>query len=91
VLSHKYWVDEFYANFIVTPLLMFTRGILELIFERGVVNGSGKASGTAVRGLAWLERKQISGNIRSYAGWLAIGAAAVIAIMIFGRAVWTHP
>jgi NADH-quinone oxidoreductase subunit L len=91
VLSHKYWVDEIYANFLVTPLLMFTRGFLELIFERGVVNGSGKASGTAVRGLAWLERTQISGNIRSYAGWLALGAAAVIAIMIFGRAVWMHP
>ena len=91
ILSHKYWVDEIYANFIVTPLLMFTRGFLELIFERGVVNGSGKASGTAVRGLAWLERTQISGNIRSYAGWLALGAAAVIAIMIFGRAVWMHP
>jgi NADH-quinone oxidoreductase subunit L len=91
LLSHKYWVDELYANFLVTPLLMFTRSILELVFERGVVNGSGKASGTAVRGLAWLERTQISGNIRSYAGWLAIGAAAVIAVMIFGRAVWIHP
>jgi NADH-quinone oxidoreductase subunit L len=91
ILEEKYGVDEFYSYFVVIPLLMFTRGILELVFERGVVNGSGKASGTAVRGLAWLERKQISGNIRSYAGWLAIGAAAVIAIMIFGRAVWIHP
>jgi NADH-quinone oxidoreductase subunit L len=91
VLLNKYWVDELYANFLITPLLMFTRSVLELIFDRGVVNGSGKAAGTAVRGLAWLERTQISGNIRSYAGWLAIGAAAVIAVMIFGRAVWIHP
>jgi NADH-quinone oxidoreductase subunit L len=88
VVKNKYWVDEFYNAFLITPLLMFTRGILEIIVERGVVNGSGQAAGAATRGLAWIERKQISGNIRSYAGWLAIGAAAVIAIMIFGSSMW---
>ncbi len=91
LLENKFWVDEIYNNFLIIPLLMFTRSFLELIFERGVVNGSGKAAGTAVRGFAWLERRQISGNIRSYAGWLALGAAAVIAIMIFGRTLWMLP
>jgi NADH-quinone oxidoreductase subunit L len=91
VLENKFWVDEIYTNFLIIPLLMFTRSFLELIFERGVVNGSGKAAGTAIRGFAWLERRQISGNIRSYAGWLALGAAAVIAIMIFGRTLWMLP
>jgi NADH-quinone oxidoreductase subunit L len=69
-------------------LLIFTRGVLETLFERGVVNGSGRAAGTVTRGLGWLERRQISGNIRSYAGWLAFGAAAVIAMMVFGRSLW---
>ena len=90
VLENKYWVDEFYNNFAVVPLLMLTRGVLELIFERGVVNGSGRAFGMATRGLAWMTRRQISGNIRSYAGWLAIGAAAVLAVMIFGHSLWVH-
>ncbi len=89
--KNKYWVDEFYNNFLVLPLLMFTRGVLELLFERGVVNGSGRAAGLGTRGFAWFARKQISGNIRSYAGWLAIGAAAVLAVMIFGRSLWVHP
>ena len=90
VLENKYWIDELYQNFIVIPLLMLTRGVLELIFERGVVNGTGRASAMLTRGLAWFTRKQISGNIRSYAGWLAIGAAAVLAIMVFGRSLWVH-
>ncbi len=90
LVKNKYWVDELYSALLITPLLMFTRGILELIFERGVVDGSGKAAGATTRGLAWLTRKQISGNIRSYAGWLAIGAAAVIAVMVFGQSLWGH-
>jgi NADH-quinone oxidoreductase subunit L len=89
-LENKYWVDEFYNNFLVIPLMMLTRGVVELVFERGVVNGSGRAAGAGTRGFAWLTRSQISGNIRSYAGWLAIGAAAVLAVMVFGRSLWVH-
>jgi len=70
--------------------VLFTRDVLELVLDRGIVNGSGRAAGTATRGLAWITRKQISGNIRSYAGWLAIGAAAVIAAMLFGNSLWVH-
>jgi NADH-quinone oxidoreductase subunit L len=88
ILRNKYWVDEFYNHFLVIPLQMFTRGFVELIFERGIVNGSARIAGLTTRTFAWFARKQISGNIRSYAGWLAIGAAAVIAVMVFGRSLW---
>jgi NADH-quinone oxidoreductase subunit L len=90
LVANKYWVDEMYNSILVVPLLMFTRGFLELIIDRGAVNGSGRAAGMVTRGFAWAMRTQISGNIRSYAGWLAIGAAAVVAVMIFGRALWVH-
>ncbi len=90
VLANKYWVDEFYSNFLVIPLLMFTRGVLDFIVDRGIINGSGRAAAMATRGFAWATRSQISGNIRSYAGWLAIGAAAVLAVMIFGRSLLVH-
>ena len=90
LVKNKYWVDEFYGAFLIAPLLMFTRVVLELMVDHGLVDGSGAAAGAGTRGLAWIERKQISGNIRSYAGWLAIGAAAVIAVMVFGNVVKGH-
>ncbi len=87
LLDHKYWVDEIYHNLIVTPLLMLTR-VVEFVFDQGVVDGSGAAAALTTRGIGSLVRRQISGNIRSYAGWLAIGAAAVLAVMTYGRSLW---
>jgi NADH-quinone oxidoreductase subunit L len=91
ILEHKYWVDQIYTNVLVTPLLMITRGILDLFFEQGVIDGSRILMGLVTRGAGVVVRRQLSGNIRSYAGWLAIGAAAVLAVMVFGRSLWGHP
>jgi NADH-quinone oxidoreductase subunit L len=88
-LENKYWVDEFYENFLITPLLMLTR-ITEFIFDQGIVDGSAATAAATTRGFSGLVRRQISGNIRSYAGWLAIGAALVLAVMTFGRSLWGH-
>jgi NADH-quinone oxidoreductase subunit L len=87
-LANKYWVDEFYG-ILVTALLMLSR-VVEFLFDQGVVDLSGATAGAATRGLGSLVRRQISGNIRSYAGWLAFGAAAVLLVMTYGRALWGH-
>ena len=88
LVANKFYVDEIYHNVLVTPLLMFTRTILGGLIDTGIVNGSGSLAGATTRGLSFLTRRIQSGNIRSYAGWLALGAAAVLAVMIFGRAIW---
>jgi NADH-quinone oxidoreductase subunit L len=49
-----------------------------------VVNGGGTLAAGSVRGLGALFQRVQSGNIRSYAGWLAIGAVALIVITYFG-------
>ena len=90
LVENKFYIDEIYGIFIVTPLLMFSRFFLGGLVDGGIVNGSGAAAGATTRGFSSLVRRVQSGNIRSYAGWLALGAGAVLLVMIFGRAAWPH-
>ncbi len=89
-LLHKYWVDEIYAKVIVMPLLMFSRFFLFYVVDKGVVEGSAAAAAGSTRGVGSILRRMQSGNIRSYAGWLAAGAAILLAVTIFGRAIFLH-
>jgi NADH-quinone oxidoreductase subunit L len=90
IVENKFYIDEIYGALIVTPLLMFTRIFLGGLVDSIVVNGSAKAAGATTKGLSALTSRIQSGNIRSYAGWLALGAAAVLVVMIFGRSLWMH-
>jgi NADH-quinone oxidoreductase subunit L len=90
LVENKFYIDELYGAVIVGPLLMFSRLFLGGLVDGGIINGSGKAAGATTRGLGSLVSRVQSGNIRSYAGWLALGAAAVLLVMIFGRSIWLH-
>jgi NADH-quinone oxidoreductase subunit L len=90
LVDNKFYIDEVYGAFIITPLLMFTRLILDGLIDAGIVSGSGRAAAASARGLGSAANRAQSGNIRSYAGWLALGAAAVLIVMLFGRALWMH-
>ncbi|HEX7159452.1 MAG TPA: NADH-quinone oxidoreductase subunit L, partial [Edaphobacter sp.] len=90
IVLNKFYIDEIYHTLIVTPLLMFSRLILGTLVDTGLINGSAAAAAATTKGLGSLTRRMQSGNIRSYAGWLALGAAAVIFVMIFGYSFWPH-
>jgi NADH-quinone oxidoreductase subunit L len=80
---HKYYVDEGYGALFVKPLLalstvVFWRGIDQGIID-GMVNGAGETS----KGIGSQLRRMQSGNIRSYAAWVAAGGAAVLAYMVW--------
>ncbi len=83
LLWNKYWVDEIYAGAIVWPILVLSRNVLERGIEFGVIDGTNTAWTAIARGTSgWIRRMQ-SGNIRSYAGWLAAGAAAVLIVVLY--------
>ncbi|SNS85240.1 NADH dehydrogenase subunit L [Granulicella rosea] len=84
LVLNKFYIDEIYNAIFVTGLLGLTTALFRSVIDFGLVDGSGWAASNGAKGLASVTRKMQSGNIRSYAGWLALGAAAVIAIMIFG-------
>jgi NADH-quinone oxidoreductase subunit L len=83
LLDHKYWVDEIYGLAIIAPLLGFSRVILNGVVDSGIVQGSASLAAGTTGALASITRRMQSGNIRSYAGWLALGAAVVIAVAVF--------
>jgi NADH-quinone oxidoreductase subunit L len=84
LLVHKYWIDQIYTGLIVAPLLFITRNVLWGVADRGVVDGGVGLAAYGVRGVGAVVQRVQSGNIRSYAGWLALGAAALLLITYFG-------
>jgi NADH-quinone oxidoreductase subunit L len=84
LLVNKYWVDEIYGALIVRPVNAFARIGLWWTVDRGLVDGTAYAAAGGAMGLGAIVRRLQSGNIRSYAGWLAGGAAALIVLMYFG-------
>jgi NADH-quinone oxidoreductase subunit L len=89
LLVNKYWVDEFYNAVVVNPLLVFSRYVLNPVVDRAILGGSAwLLGGTATFAGALLQRWQ-SGNLRSYAAWLAAGAAAVLLFVVVPwSAIW---
>jgi len=84
LLLNKYWVDELYGAVVVAPLLLISRYVLKGLFDTGVITGGGMAIGYSAQGLGALVQRVQSGNIRSYAGWLALGAAALLLLTYVG-------
>ena len=78
---NKYYVDELYALLFVHPLINGSRVLLWQTIDQGVIDAALNDSADAARHVSDNVRRMQSGNIRSYAGWVAVGAAAVIIYM----------
>jgi len=79
----KYYVDEIYAAVLVKPLIDASTRILWQGVDRNVIDAAVNESATGARSVSNEVRKMQSGNLRSYAGWIAAGAACVIAYMVW--------
>jgi NADH-quinone oxidoreductase subunit L len=80
---HKYYVDELYAVLFVKPLVDGSTKLLWHGIDRDVIDATLDNSADGARAVSDAARHMQSGNIRSYAGWVAAGAAAVIAYMVW--------
>jgi len=85
-LVHKYYIDELYALLFVKPLVDGSTRILWQGVDRKVIDAAVNEAGGGARHLSDEARRMQSGNIRSYAGWIAAGSAVVIAFMVW---MWT--
>jgi NADH-quinone oxidoreductase subunit L len=87
LLSNKYYVDEIYSAVIIKPLFAFSKYFLGWVVDTAILGGlTWLLAGIAnVTGMI-LQRWQ-SGNLRSYAAWLALGAAALL-VFFFGPWPW---
>jgi NADH-quinone oxidoreductase subunit L len=82
LLANKYYVDEIYGFAIVKPILALSKYLLEWIVDVAILGGiAWLLAGIAMLGGAILQRWQ-SGNLRSYAAWLALGAAVLLAFVL---------
>ncbi|MFQ5776499.1 MAG: NADH-quinone oxidoreductase subunit L [Terriglobia bacterium] len=83
VLVNKYYVDELYHGVVVRPLHWISERVCWQVVDTRVVDGA--ANGTASRTQAfggWVRRMQ-SGNTRSYASWVVVGALLILSYFIF--------
>ncbi len=83
LLLHKYWVDELYGAVIVKPILATSRYVLEWVVDGAILGGAAwLLGGIATLGGAILQRWQ-SGNLRSYAAWLAAAATLLVLYVLW--------
>jgi NADH-quinone oxidoreductase subunit L len=83
LLYNKYYVDEMYAAAVVRPLVWLSRNVLWKVVDAGIIDGAvnGVADGAAAVGDT--VRHTQSGNTRSYAVWVVVGAIVILGIVFW--------
>jgi NADH-quinone oxidoreductase subunit L len=82
-LLNKYYVDEIYAALIVKPLLWLSRNVLWQTVDVRAIDGTVNGIAEGALGIGDGVRHTQSGNTRSYAVWVVIGALVIIAIIFW--------
>ncbi len=82
-LLNKYYVDEIYAALVVTPLLWISRTVLWQTVDVRAIDGTVNGIADGATDIGDGVRHTQSGNTRSYAVWVVIGALVIIAIIFW--------
>jgi len=82
-LLHKYYVDEIYAALIVKPLLWISTSVLWQAVDVRTIDATVNGIAEGATDIGDGVRHTQSGNTRSYAVWVVIGALLIIAIIFW--------
>ncbi len=90
LLLNKYYVDEIYAALIVRPLLWISTNIFWHGVDQGLIDGIVNGSARVARESGGKVRELQSGNTRSYAAWVVIGAVGFTVLLLGILGMVTH-
>jgi NADH-quinone oxidoreductase subunit L len=82
LVLNKYFVDELYGAVFVKPLIEGSRKLWHGVDE-AAIDGAINGSAHSAQQLSDDVRHMQSGNIRSYAGWVTLGAVVVVAYVMW--------
>ena len=83
VLYNKYYVDEIYQATVVGPLMWLSSNVFWKVVDTGIIDGTVNGIASGATSVGDTVRHTQSGNTRSYAVWVVIGA-----ILVFGIIFW---
>jgi|HubBroStandDraft_6_1064221.scaffolds.fasta_scaffold00459_11 NADH-quinone oxidoreductase subunit L len=86
LVYHKYYVDEIYLAVIVRPLLWISTNVLWHVVDEGIIDGTLHGIARGARESGEEARQLQSGNARSYAAWVVIGAVGFTVLLLV---LWT--
>jgi NADH-quinone oxidoreductase subunit L len=82
-LLNKYWVDELYTATMVRPLVWVSDHVLWKTVDVEAIDGTVNGIAHGATSVGDTVRHTQSGNTRSYAAWVVVGALVVIAILFW--------
>jgi NADH-quinone oxidoreductase subunit L len=85
LLANKYFVDEIYDAVLVKPLFAVSRYVLGWVVDTAILGGAAWLLAGIANFTGMILQRWQSGNLRSYAAWLALGAAALLIFVLLGH------
>jgi NADH-quinone oxidoreductase subunit L len=82
LVAHKYYVDQILNDYLVKWFLNGCNYFLEWVVDKIIIGGIALLLGGIATFAGMVLQRWQSGNIRSYAAWLAAGAAALLLFII---------
>jgi NADH-quinone oxidoreductase subunit L len=83
LLLQKYYVDEIYGAVIIGPIVWISRNVLWKVVDVGLIDGTVNGIAFLSRGVGGGLRHIQSGNTRSYATWVVVGAVAITLFFVW--------